>query len=222
MKEKSFLQQQAYDTIKNSILSGEMEPNRLYSETKLSAQIGISRTPVREALQCLSQDGYITVIPSKGFMIRQLNDKDMKDSIEIRCAIEGFCTNMVASQINTEKGKRLLHSLEQSLSDMERALENGIQLERFIDSDHHFHLLLVNYLDNDEFNQIFQRLLYLIRLTSQDALSSDGRIKGTLDEHRAYLEALKKGDGPKAYELMIHHLLMPLKMHGNPLTTYNT
>lgn len=222
MKEKSFLQQQAYDTIKNSILSGEMEPNRLYSETKLSAQIGISRTPVREALQCLSQDGYITVIPSKGFMIRQLNDKDMKDSIEIRCAIEGFCTNMVASQIDTEKGRQLLHSLEQSLSDMERALENGIHLERFIDSDHHFHLLLVNYLDNDEFNQIFQRLLYLIRLTSQDALSSDGRIKGTLDEHRAYLEALKKGDGSKAYELMIHHLLMPLKMHGNPLTTYNT
>lgn len=222
MKEKSFLQQQAYDTIKNSILSGEMEPNRLYSETKLSAQIGISRTPVREALQCLSQDGYITVIPSKGFMIRQLNDKDMKDSIEIRCAIEGFCTNMVASQINTEKGRRLLHSLEQSLSDMEKSLENGIQLERFIDSDHQFHLLLVNYLDNDEFNQIFQRLLYLIRLTSQDALSADGRIKGTLDEHRAYLEALKKGDGPKAYELMIHHLLMPLKMHGNPLTTYNT
>ena len=222
MKEKSFLQQQAYDTIKNSILSGEMEPNRLYSETKLSAQIGISRTPVREALQCLSQDGYITVIPSKGFMIRQLNDKDMKDSIEIRCAIEGFCTNMIASQINTEKGRRLLHSLEQSLSDMEMSLENGIQLERFIDSDHHFHLLLVNYLNNDEFNQIFQRLLYLIRLTSQDALSSDGRIKGTLDEHRAYLEALKKGDGPKAYELMIHHLLMPLKMHGNPLTTYNT
>ena len=222
MKEKSFLQQQAYDTIKSSILSGEMEPNRLYSETKLSAQIGISRTPVREALQCLSQDGYITVIPSKGFMIRQLNDKDMKDSIEIRCAIEGFCTNMIASQINTEKGRRLLHSLEQSLSDMEKSLENGIQLERFIDSDHHFHLLLVNYLDNDEFNQIFQRLLYLIRLTSQDALSSDGRIKGTLDEHRAYLEALKKGDGPKAYELMIHHLLMPLKMHGNPLTTYNT
>ena len=222
MKEKSFLQQQAYDTIKSSILSGEMEPNRLYSETKLSAQIGISRTPVREALQCLSQDGYITVIPSKGFMIRQLNDKDMKDSIEIRCAIEGFCTNMIASQINTEKGRRLLHSLEQPLSDMEKSLENGIQLERFIDSDHHFHLLLVNYLDNDEFNQIFQRLLYLIRLTSQDALSSDGRIKGTLDEHRAYLEALKKGDGPKAYELMIHHLLMPLKMHGNPLTTYNT
>ena len=91
MKEKSFLQMQAYDSIKNGILNGELEPGQLYSETKLSAKIGISRTPMREALQCLSQDGYITIIPSKGFMIRQLNEKDMKDSIQIRCAIEGFC-----------------------------------------------------------------------------------------------------------------------------------
>ena len=77
MKEKSFLQLQAYDSIKNGILNGELVPGQLYSETKLSAQIGISRTPMREALQCLSQDGYITIIPSKGFMIRQLNEKDM-------------------------------------------------------------------------------------------------------------------------------------------------
>lgn len=125
---KSFLQLQAYDTIKNSILSGTLEPNRLYSETKLSAQIGISRTPMREALQCLSQDGYITIIPSKGFMIRQLNEKDMKDSIEIRCAIEGFCTNQIALQIATEKGRQLLHNLRQTLSCMERTLNQEDQL----------------------------------------------------------------------------------------------
>ena len=119
MKEKSLLQLHAYDSIKNSILSGELEPRVLYSETKLSAQIGISRTPMREALQSLSQDGYITIIPSKGFMIRQLNEKDMKDSIEIRCAIEGFCTNMIASQIYTERGSQLLKDLEAVLKNME-------------------------------------------------------------------------------------------------------
>ena len=74
MKAKSLLQQQAYDYIKGKILSGEFEPNVLYSETKLSATVGISRTPMREALQCLSQDGYITIVPSKGFQIRQLNE----------------------------------------------------------------------------------------------------------------------------------------------------
>lgn len=213
MKEKSFLQLQAYDTIKDSILSGSLEPGRLYSETKLSAQIGISRTPMREALQCLSQDGYITIIPSKGFMIRQLNEKDMKDSIEIRCAIEGFCTNQIASQIHTEKAIQLLHSLDQTLAGMEASIDKENGMEHFISCDHQFHLLLVNYMENDEFNQIFQRLLYLIRLTSQDALAVEGRIQGTMEEHRTYLDALKAGDGAKAYEIMLHHLMMPLKIH---------
>ncbi|MFR4439317.1 MAG: GntR family transcriptional regulator [Hungatella sp.] len=213
MKEKSFLQMQAYDAIKSSILSGELELGCLYSETKLAAQIGISRTPMREALQCLSQDGYLTIIPSKGFMIRQLNEKDMKDSIETRCAIEGFCTNQIASQAHTEKGKQLLRSLEQTLGLMEKSLDRDDDLESFIHYDHQFHLLLVNHMENDEFNHIFQRLLYLIRLTSQDALAVNGRIQGTLDEHKNYLNALKAGDGSKAYQIMIHHLMMPLKMH---------
>lgn len=212
MKEKSFLQMQAYDSIKNGILNGELEPGQLYSETKLSAKIGISRTPMREALQCLSQDGYITIIPSKGFMIRQLNEKDMKDSIQIRCAIEGFCTTVIASQTDTKEGKELLRSLKMILDNMEEAL-NSDALEDFIYYDHQFHLLIVNYLHNDEFNQIFQRLLYLIHLTSQDALSTEGRIQGTVDEHLAYYNSLKEGDGQKAYNIMIEHLMMPLKVH---------
>lgn len=215
MKTKSFLQMQAYDSIKNSILNGELEPGQLYSETKLSAEIGISRTPMREALQCLSQDGYISIIPSKGFMIRQLNEKDMKDSIEIRCAIEGFCTTVIASQIHTDAGRHLLADLERTLKEMDEALKTDTSLKTFIYYDHQFHLLLVNYLHNDEFNQIFQRLLYLIQLTSQDALSAEGRIKGTVDEHLAYFEALKAGDGQKAYDIIIHHLMMPLAVHKN-------
>lgn len=213
MKEKSLLQLHAYDSIKNSILSGELEPRVLYSETKLSAQIGISRTPMREALQSLSQDGYITIIPSKGFMIRQLNEKDMKDSIEIRCAIEGFCTNMIATQIYTERGRQLLKDLEAVLKNMEGVFDKEDCLEDFIDYDHQFHLLLVNYMQNDEFDHIFQRLLYLIRLTSLDALAVKGRITGTMNEHREYLKALKAGNKAKAYEIMLHHLMMPLKMH---------
>ena len=71
MQLMSSLQLEAYNYIKNLILSHKLDANTLYSETKLSKELGISRTPMREALQCLSQDGYITVIPSKGFRIRQ-------------------------------------------------------------------------------------------------------------------------------------------------------
>lgn len=217
MKDKSLLQIQAYDYIKDRILSGELSPNTLYSETKFSAQIGISRTPMREALQCLSQDGYISIVPSKGFMIRQLNEKDMLESIQVRCAIEGFCTYIIASEIHTEKGQNLLKNLKFTLDNMELSIDKDDNLESFIYYDHQFHLLLVNYMHNDEFNQIFQRLLYLIHLTSENTLSIHDRIQETFEEHTKYYEALKKGDIMKAYQCIIDHLIMPLKVSGQNL-----
>ena len=103
MDSRSLLQAQAYNYVKEQILSNKLEANVLYSETKLAAELGISRTPLRQSLHCLSQDGYITIFPSKGFMIRQLTDKDMLETIEVRCAIEGFCTHAIANERDEEK-----------------------------------------------------------------------------------------------------------------------
>lgn len=228
MVSKSPLQIQAYDYLKEMILSGRLDPDVLYSETRMSAEIGISRTPMRETIQCLSQDGYITVVPSKGFMLRKLNEQDMEESIQIRCAIEGFCIHMAASQTNTKKGQKLLVTLERLLDKQEKALgsRNGPSrenlesgscssagLEQFIEYDHQFHLALVNYVDNREFRQMFQRLMYLIHLTTKGALSVPGRTEDTLKEHREFFSCLKSGDGDMAYKLMIRHLMMPLTMH---------
>jgi DNA-binding GntR family transcriptional regulator len=216
MYTKNFLQSQAYDYIKEKILSGEFKPDTLYSETKLASEIGISRTPMREALQCLSQDGYISIVPSKGFQIRQLTDKDMLESIQVRCAIEGYCTMVIATQLHTQKGQDLLKGLAKALENMRSAAKLAATshdaLEQFIDSDHQFHLIVVEFMNNEEFNQMFQKLLYLIRLTSANALSKIGRIEGTLNEHEAYYNALKNGDGHEAYEIMIRHLLMPIEI----------
>lgn len=219
MKAKSLLQQQAYDYIKGKILSGELEPNVLYSETKLSATVGISRTPMREALQCLSQDGYITIVPSKGFQIRQLNEKDMTESIQVRCAIEGFCTHTIASSVDTPKGKALIASLEDLVVQMRAysrtAVQNHEALEEFISCDHRFHLKLVEYMDNSEFEQLYQRLMYMIRLTSNEALTRHGRLEETIAEHESYLAALKEHRGNDAYNILLHHLLMPIKIHDH-------
>ena len=67
---------------------------------------------MREAIQCLSQDGYITVVPSKGFMIRSLNEQDMEESIQIRCAIEGFCVRLIAAEAGSKKGQKTLADLD--------------------------------------------------------------------------------------------------------------
>ena len=118
---KSSLQAQAYTYVKEQILTKKLVANVLYSETKLAAELGISRTPMRESLHCLSQDGYITIIPSKGFMIRQLTEKDMLETIQIRCAIEGFCTHVIASEIESKKGQQLIKTLNKLLELYEKS-----------------------------------------------------------------------------------------------------
>lgn len=216
MNSKSPLQIQAYEYLKEKILSGELDPDVLYSETRMSAEIGVSRTPMREAIQCLSQDGYIDVVPSKGFMLRTLKEKDMEETIQVRCAIEGFCVHVIAAEADTKKGQKLLKELEKLLEKQEKALQNPREdqaLRQFIEYDHQFHLALVNYLNNEEFHQTFQRLMYLIHLTTAGALAVPGRSEDTLREHRLFFSYLKEGEGDSAYKLLMVHLMMPLTMH---------
>lgn len=211
MQSKSLLQVKAYDYIKNLILSNQLDVDTLYSETKLSKELGISRTPMREALQCLSQDGYIKIMPSRGFMIRQLNKKDMRESIQIRCALEGFSTHVLASEINTKKGQDTLKKLKRILDMQTLALKDD-DIEDFIEYDHQFHLLLVNYIDNEQANEAFQRLMYLIKLTTKSALEVEGRKSGTIDEHTKYYNYLSAGNGDAAYKILVNHLMMPLNI----------
>lgn len=210
---KSLLQAQAYTYVKEQILTKKLVANVLYSETKLAAELGISRTPLRESLHCLSQDGYITIIPSKGFMIRQLTEKDMLETIQIRCAIEGFCTHAIANEIESKKGQQLIKNMDKFLKCMKKAKDFNDGNEAFMNYDHKFHLEVVNYVDNSEFNQIFQRLMYLIHLTTATSLSVPDRINSTLYEHEKYFEYLKSGDGNSAYGILIKHLMMPLNMN---------
>lgn len=216
MNSRSPLQIQAYEYLKEQILSGRLDPDVLYSETRMSAEIGVSRTPMREAIQCLSQDGYIHVVPSKGFMIRQLNEEDMVETIQVRCAIEGFCVHVIASESETKKGQKLLKELERLLEKQEKALQGKKEeaaRKQFMEYDHQFHLALVDYVDNAEFRQTFQRLMYLIHLTTAGALAVPGRSEDTLKEHKLFFSYLKAGDGDAAYKLMMVHLMMPLTMH---------
>ena len=228
MERMSPLQIQAYEYLKDMILSGKFNPDELYSETRMSAEIGISRTPMREAIQCLSQDGYITVVPSKGFKVRSLSGKDMEEIIQIRCAIEGFCVHLAAAEIESRKGQKLLSVLDRLLEKQEKAFGgrgglrrenmeagtwNKAGMEQFMEYDHRFHRALIDFVGNKEFIQTFQRSMYLIHLTTQGALAVPGRTEDTLKEHKLIYSYLKEGEGDAAYKLMLVHLMMPLTMH---------
>lgn len=213
MTDAGSLQYQAYHTIKELILSKSLDSDTLYSETKLARELGISRTPLREAIHCLSQDGYVSIIPSRGFRIRRLDQETMRESIEVRCAIEGFCVHLVTICEDKERREKLLQDMKASLDRQKTALTAKDFPASFTKEDHQFHLLLVHFADNSEFNHLFQRLLYTIHLTTANALSVSGRAKTTYEEHAAFYQHLKNGNRQLADRVLIDHLMMPLRMN---------
>lgn len=207
------LQYNAYEHLRNLILSGDLQADVLYSETKMSKMLGISRTPFREAIKRLSQEGYIEVIPSKGFMLRKLNEKDIIEIVQIRCAIEGFCTHIVYENMDTDKARNLFLEMERLLERQEEIVKNKGSVNELMEYDHMFHLALVSFCDNEEFLHIFQRLMYLIRLMTNQALSVENRPEETVLEHREFFNNLKNGKQSKAYKNLVDHLNMPLKIN---------
>ena len=137
----------------------------------------------------------------------------MHETIQIRCAIEGFCTHIIAAEVDSEKGQNLINNLTNLLDLQESSLKPNISLKDFMEYDHEFHLALVDYVDNKEFNQIYQRSMYQIHLTTTSALSFPKRTEDTLNEHKRFFSFLKSGDGDSAYHILIDHLMMPLNMH---------
>ena len=85
------LQEKAYAYLKKQITGGKLEPNVVYSETKIAAEIGVSRTPMKDALVRLRQGKYVDILPSRGVCLHVLREEDIRSAFQVRMAIEGFC-----------------------------------------------------------------------------------------------------------------------------------
>ena len=206
------LQDQAYDILKEKILNDEFDPNEMYSETKLAKELSISRTPLRNALRGLEQDGYIIIAPSRGFMIRSLDKKGLVESIEIRSAIEGYCAFRVAEdELNKDKNN-LISNLDDILKEMELLIKESGSIKDYTKLDHAFHLEILEYVGNTFQLAEIQRIYYLMSKTTRAALKIEGRLKTTNEEHKAIYKAIKNGNPQEAYQVMIDHLKAPLQI----------
>lgn len=209
MSNSKRLQETAYDYLKEMILSNELVDNEIYSETKLAQQIGISRTPVRDALQRLSQDGFIDILPSRGFRIHQITPQDVIEIFQIRSSIEGFCTFLLASQYDCEKAINTINQLEGFLKKQEKIILEGGDLSLFSHYDSLFHTTIVDYAQNTEFNKLFNNYMYRINKLTMDSLSHEGRLDTTLKEHYDIYNCIKNGDLENIYKVTLKHMDTP-------------
>ena len=125
------LNEQAYNYLQKLIMENHFSYQEVYSETKLSKELGISRTPLRDAVHRHAQEGYIDIIPSKGFMLHQMNRKDVNETFQVRSALETYCTVQICKEFSSRKAKKLFKDLDWIMECMKDIMETTHSIKEF-------------------------------------------------------------------------------------------
>lgn len=212
MAEYRPLQESAYQHVLDKVLSGQLQPNVLYSETKMAAELNISRTPMKDALVRLSQEKLIDILPSKGFCLHQMSSEDILQTYQARTAVEGFCAIQLTRNRQTPAGQATLRAMEDILAAMSRCLAEksaGDNLASLLEYDLQFHQTLVDFSGNDELRQLFNSYHYRLYFFALEAFQVEGRLQNAHDEHREILDAIQAPDdsvGIQAYLAVMRHM----------------
>lgn len=205
------LQLQAHAALRQMILDGKFQPGVIYSERRISEELGVSRTPLRDAIHRLAQEGYIDVIPSKGFQLHAMTREDLIHTYEIRCALEGFCVVRIARANNTPDARKALHALESLVREQREIAASG-DIESFAIYDTEFHNRIVNFVDNPLFTETFEVYRYNMHAQTLASLQTEGRLLNTVLEHEAILNYMKAGDEWGSYNAAVQHIGMAQKL----------
>lgn len=202
MTERPLLKDQAYSNLKQLILDGVFPPGTFLSERQLVARLGMSKTPIRTALERLALDGFVTISPQQGIVVRELSLKEIVDHYDIRIALEMFVVARLASRLLPSQIAQLQANLEAQAAQI--AAGNAAHYSAL---DGEFHLLLCACLDNAEITRVMQHQRdKLYRVTAHIVKRDLQRMRTSYTEHCGIFEALAAGDGAAAAERMRDHL----------------
>lgn len=201
------LNQQIYEELLQMILTNKLTYGTFYSETKIAQDFNVSRTPMRSALDRLSQEGYIDIIPSKGFCLHKVSKEDIIEIYQIRSAVEGFCAHNIAE--NCTNHIQLFEELNILLNRQKDILDNSGTIEDFFTFDRQFHEKIVNALDNDVFNKLFKQYIFSTKMLALSSLKHKGRVKQTFQEHTEILLGMESGDANRALSATLKHMENP-------------
>jgi len=187
---RSSLTEEAYRRLKAKILENRMAPGFQALETELAVELNMSRTPVREAVIRLKEEGLVEVIPRRGMRVLPLSPQDMREIYEVLTCVESEAAAMVAARGPTEVELQPLHA---ATRDMEAALADD-NLDAWAEADNRYHLSLLNLCENKRLVQIaFTHFDQAHRVRMFTLHLRTVPIQSTCD-HREQVEALRSGD----------------------------
>jgi len=195
------LSDRVYAALKHHIAEQKLRPGSKLSVPRLAAQLGVSRTPVKEALERLGQDGLVTMLPNRGAYVAILHWEDVNEIYQMREMLEGLATRLAAARMNGDLLERLRDVLRQG----ETAVRQG-SIEGHIKIDLEFHRLIRAQGGNRRLVRALDNLQDQIRIVFRTSAAIPGRMPMALEEHRRILAALEAADPDEAEQAARDHV----------------
>jgi DNA-binding GntR family transcriptional regulator len=192
----------AKGSIRTRIIAGEISVGQIYSVPSLAESLGVSVTPVREAMLELAAEGLVEAVPNRGFRVVELSQHDMDEILELRLMLEVPATAAIAglpsSPEDIEAHLKLVEIIE--------ARAQAGDTAGFLEADRDFHLSLLTALGNERLVEMVSRLRDQTRLYGVELLAREGQLEASAREHRDLVEAIRRGDVAAVRSLVTRHL----------------
>ena len=189
------------ETLRDAVRRGILQPGERLMEIQLAEDLGVSRTPVREAIRKLEMEGYVIMMPRRGTYVADLSIRDINEVFEIRTSLESLASGLAAERINEDE----LEKLQRLLVEIGAYIKSG-DMESIVRTDTEFHDLLYQASRNTRLVGIISNLREQLTRFRTTSMSFPGRLKATLEEHRKIVEAIAQGDEKAARKAAEHHM----------------
>lgn len=195
------LRETVLEQLRTAIVTGELAEGELVSAPALGGALGVSATPVREAMMDLVREGLVETVKNKGFRITTMSDKELDDLAAIRLMLEPAAMRLVAANIPAQAEAELIRLADACLRAAERE-----DLSDYLSADRDLHALLLSYTGNPQLVELATSLRRRTRLYGIAALARDGRLASSAREHHELICLVLSGDAEGAEALMHTHI----------------
>ena len=187
--------------LRRAILQGELEPGERLMEIRLAEQLGVSRTPVRDAIHKLVEEGLVSIVPRCGAVVAGITDKDMRDVLEVRITLEKLAVALCAERITSDGVERLKEA-----NDFFRKAVIAGEVIKIAEADVAFHDIIYSITDNKRLLQIINDLREQIYRYRLEYLKNDKDRLELVSEHNNIIRYISEGDIDKAKAAIREHI----------------
>ena len=190
-----------FNTLREAILKGDLKPGERLMELQLASKLGVSRTPIREAIRMLEQEGLAVTTPRKGAEVAKMTLKDMEDVLEIRDALDELAVRIACQKISDEQ----LRQLEDMKELFEKSTQTG-NVKKIAEADVTFHDVIYEATGNPKLVTLLNNLREQVYRYRVEYIKDPKNYPTLIAEHEAILESLKNRDVKNAVEAMHVHV----------------